>query len=380
MLCCYEELNEILFMQFIFFQKLPLWIKHLFAWVIYVSFTFLVNTFTRPDVTLPQVFFDLLPYCITFYITVWCLGFYKIRGAIWGIASFFIVFIVMGLIGYAYMYIILPLFNIKLYKDPDIRYFFQEAILGYVKYFAFAMLYFYIRQYVTKEKLVHSLQEEKLQLEKQKVQNELENAILKQQELKSQQEKLLFEYAFLRAQINPHFLHNTLNVLFSQALTVSPGLADNILKLSSIMRYSLENLEQENGKVSVQKELEQVQTLIDINNIRFGNSKTIKYSVKGELNGQMVPPLSLITVVENAFKYGDLKDAENPLEIKVLLSPGEMYFYCKNKKRKNEVQFSSMHIGITNLSKRLDIAFKDKYVMKAADEKDFYIFELTLKN
>jgi sensor histidine kinase YesM len=367
-------------MRFLILQKAPLWIKHLYAWFIYTLFTFLVNTFTRPDITLLHVIFNLLPFCITFYITVYCLGFYKARGIVWSIASFFIVFIVMGFIGYTYLYVVLPLFNIKLYEDSDIRYFFQEAILGYVKYFAFAMLYFYIRQYFKKEKLIHFLQEEKLQLEKQKMQNELENAILKQQELKSQQEKLQFEYAFLRAQINPHFLHNTLNVLFSQALSVSPDLADNILKLSSIMRYSLESLEQESGKVSVKKELDQVQTLIDINNLRFGNSKTIVYNVKGELNGQMVPPLSLITVVENAFKYGDLKDPKNPLEIKAILSHNEMYFYCKNKKRNNGLQLSSMNIGITNLGKRLDIAFKDKYVMKAADEKDFYIFELTVKN
>lgn len=367
-------------MGFQFFRNTPLWIKHLYAWFFYVLFTFLVNTFTRPDITLLHVVFNLLPFCATFYITLYCLNYYKTKGVYWSIASFFIVFIVMGLIGYVYIYVMLPLFNIKLYSESDIRYFFQEAILGYVKYFAFAMLYFYIEQHLKKEKLIHFLQQEKLQLEKQKMQNELENAILKQQELKSQQEKLQYEYAFLRAQINPHFLHNTLNVLFSQALSVSPELADNILKLSSIMRYSLENLEQENGKVSIKKELDQLQTLIEINNLRFGNSKTIEYRIKGEINEQMVPPLSLITIVENAFKYGDLKDAENPLEIQVTLSPDKLDFCCKNKKKKKGVLFSSLNIGITNLSKRLDIAFKDKYLMKATDEKDFYIFELTIKN
>ena len=279
-----------------------------------------------------------------------------------------------------YIYVLLPLLGVTLYSTTEVNYFFQEATLGYVKYFAFAMLYFYIQQYFKKEKQIYLLQEEKLHLEKQKIQNELENAILKQQELKSQQEKLQYEYAFLRAQINPHFLHNTLNVLFSQALDVSQELADNVLKLSSIMRYSLENLEHVNGKVSVQKELEQLQTLIEINNLRFGNTKTIMYKVEGEISGQTVPPLSLITIVENAFKYGDLKDIKNPLEIKVILSPGEIYFYCKNKKRKNRVQFSSLNIGITNLSKRLDISFKDKYTMKAEDEIDFYIFELTIQN
>jgi LytS/YehU family sensor histidine kinase len=272
----------------------------------------------------------------------------------------------------------MPSAGIKLYTTTDINYFFEEAIFGYIKYFAFAALYFYIRQYIKKEKQIYLLEEEKLQLEKQKIQNELENAILKEQELKSQQEKLQYEYAFLRAQINPHFLHNTLNVLFSQALNVSQDLADNILKLSSIMRYSLENLEQVNGKVPVVKELEQLRTLIEINNLRFGNTRTVLYEVEGELGNQTVPPLSLITVVENAFKYGDLKDPLNPLQIKIVLKPDEVYFSCKNKKKVNYVQFSSLNIGITNLSKRLDVDFKEKYIMNAKNENDFYIFELTV--
>lgn len=359
---------------------MPLWVKHLFVWLIYCLFLFTVNTFTEPNITFTKIAFSILPFCIAFYIIIYCLGLYKTKGIKWGIATFFIIFIVMGSLGYCYWYFLMPRLGVKLYKTTNINYFFQEAILGYVKYFAFAALYFYIRQYLKKEKRIHILEEEKLQLEKQKIQNELENAILKQQELKSQQEKLQYEYAFLRAQINPHFLHNTLNVLFSQALNVSQDLADNILKLSGIMRYSLENLEHINGKVIVEKELEQLRTLIEINSLRFGNTIAVLYSIEGKFDKQYVPPLSLITIVENAFKYGDIKDPLNPLLIKVILKPNEVYFYCKNKKKENHVQFSSLNIGITNLSKRLDIAFKDRYVMNAKNERDFYIFELTVKS
>ena len=88
-------------------------------------------------------------------------------------------------------------------------------------------------------------------MQEEKLLNELENSKLKQQELKSQKDKLLLEYAFLRSQVNPHFLHNTLNVLFSQALEHSEELADNISKLSRIMRYSLESVEYESDKVFV---------------------------------------------------------------------------------------------------------------------------------
>lgn len=367
-------------MQFVLTYKLPLWVKHLFAWALYCIFSFLVHSFTEANVSLIKSIFSILPYCVTFYIIIFCLGLYETKGIAWGIATFFIIFIVMGSIGYFYWYFLMPHAGVKLYTTTDINYFYEEATLGYIKYFSFAALYFYIRQYLKRERKIYILEEDKLQLEKQKIKNDLEKEVLKQQELKSQQEKLQYEYAFLRAQINPHFLHNTLNVLFSQALDVSQELANNILKLSGIMRYSLENLEQVNGQVSVEKELEQLRTLIDINKLRFGNTKTVLYEVEGIANGQTVPPLSLITIVENAFKYGDLKDPQNPLQIRVILNPDEVYFYCKNKKKINHVQFSSLNIGITNLGKRLDVAFKDRYVMNARDENDFYIFELTIKS
>ncbi len=361
-------------------KKLPLWVKHLLVWLVYCAFNYGVYTFTNPNITFLKVVFTNIPFCLAFYMVIYCLGLNLNRKILWAIATFFIVFIVMGSIGYAYMYVYMPKVGVKLYSTTDINYFYQEATFGYIKYFSFAALYFYILQYLKKEKQIYLLEEDKLKLEKQKIQNELENEILKQQELLSQQEKLQYEYAFLRAQVNPHFLHNTLNVLFSQALNVSPELADNILKLSSIMRYSLENLEQANGKVPVEKELEQLRTLIEINNLRFGNTKTVIYDVEGEIANQTVPPLSLITIVENAFKYGDLKDPLNPLQIKIVLKPNEVYFYCKNKKKANYVQFSSLNIGITNLSKRLDVVFKNKYIMVAKNEDDFYVFELTVKS
>lgn len=350
--------------------KLILW--HIIAWIIYALFLHIAAILTKPNITVVSTVLYLLPFCFTFYMSVYCLGVHKKKGALWSIASFFIVFIFMASLGYFYVYFILPHFGIVVYTSDEFRPFIQEAVLGYVRFFSFAMLYFYIRESIKKEKSLRLL-------EREKSQKELENAKLKQQELKAQQGKLQYEYAFLRSQINPHFLHNTLNTFFSEAMNYSTALADNILKLSSIMRYSMEALEFDSGKVSVQKELDHLQNLIDINNLRFGDSKMIIYDVEGHINGQMVPPLSFITIVENAFKYGDLTDANYPLTIRVKLTPGEVYFYCCNKIKKSNMQFSSSNIGISNLSKRLDVVFSDRYEMNAERRDGLYIFYLTVK-
>ncbi|WP_276504856.1 sensor histidine kinase [Terrimonas pollutisoli] len=347
-------------------------LAHASAWIVYGSFIHIANYLADPHIKIINTVFYLVPFCLTFYTSIYCLNLYKRKGVSWSIASFFIVFIVMASIGYGYIYLLLPMSGIKLYSSDNFRDFVKYAVLGYVQYFSYALLYFYVVQSFNKERQLRRLQEDKLR-------NELENAVLKQQELRSQQDKLQLEYAFMRAQVNPHFLHNTLNVLFAQAMEYSQELAENISKLSRMMRYSMESVEHETDKVPVKKELENLQLLIEINKIRF-DDKVVHLAIEGETDGLMLPPLSMITIVENAFKYGDLKDSQYPLLIKVLLRYRQIYFYCRNKKRKDNPELSSGNIGISNLGKRLDVGFKNRYEMKVNDGDDFYTFELTINN
>ncbi len=356
-------------------------LRHLLGWVVYLSYIYLIGLLTDKNLKFYSVILINTPLILEFYANLYWLNFFTKHKVIYSVILFLSFLAVLGLSGYVLIHNLLPKFGVVLYTGSfKLASFLQEGILVYVRCFIYALLFFFIQKSIKEERELRKLQQEKFTLEQANKQQELETALLKQNELKSQQEKLQYEYAFLRAQINPHFLYNTLNVLFSQALACSQSLADNILKLSDMMRYSLESLEYESGKVSVQKELEHLQTLIDINNIRFSNSKMVDYKIKGKVNGQMLPPLSMITIVENAFKYGELKDLQNPLKIEVVLQPKKIYFFCRNKKKKNNFEISSNNIGISNLSRRLDVAFKNKYDMKTTDEEDFYTFELTIND
>lgn len=337
---------------------------HIAAWVAYGSLIYFTNLLTNPDVTVVSTALYLLPFSLTFYTTLGCLYVQKGRSIAWAVVVFFIVFIVMALLSYCYIYILLPYFGMVLYTDAHIRLFLQTAILGFVQMFSYALIYFYIGK--------------AFGLERERMKNELENAKLKELELTARQEKLEYEHAFLRAQINPHFLHNTLNTLFSQALPHSPQLADNIMKLSEMMRYSFDSVENKSGKTPVQQELNNIQTLLDIYNIRF-NESNIEYTIEGEEIGQMVPPLSFITIIENALKYGEMKSPDNPIRIKVVLKKTKVYLYCRNKKRTGKIAISSNNVGISNLKKRMDVAFRDKYEMKINNEENFYTIELTIK-
>jgi sensor histidine kinase YesM len=353
---------------------------HISIWIVYSILLYISNKLTRPDVHYYKIILFLIPIIITFYSNLYILKFFDKLKWIKFIFLFFSVFFCIGLFEYIFLYIFLPWMNVILYKNASLNFFVQNLILGYLQYFLYASLYFYFTDTLNKKKELIDLKEENLLIAEQKFQKDLENSLLIQNELNAQKEKLQYEYAFLRAQINPHFLHNTLNVLFSQALNYSPELADNIQKLSKLMRYSLESFEYESGKVYLKKELEHLQTLLEIHNIRFAGSTSINYEINGELSDQMVPPLSIMTIVENAFKYGNLKDPTYPLVIKIELKLNEIYLYCSNRKKKNNLSLNSTNIGISNLEKRLDVAFKDKYEMITTESDDIYTFELRIIN
>lgn len=232
------------------------------------------------------------------------------------------------------------------------------SLAFYIQYAMFSFAYWLAQSDIKRQKRIIELEQENHRLEKQ---------------------HLITELNFIKAQINPHFLYNTLNALYAQARPHSDHLADNIMKLSDIMRYSLESVDCEKGTVHLRKELEHLKTLIEIHQLRFSNTLCIDFSVNGHLDGQVVPPLSLITAVENAFKYGDLKDPAHPVKIKIDIAPDLVHFYCFNKKKKGSIE-KTHGIGIDNMKRRLDVAFQHKYELTTRNEPEYYTFELTVVN
>ncbi|NCT73958.1 MAG: hypothetical protein GXC78_05465 [Chitinophagaceae bacterium] len=347
-------------------KRLATVLVHGSFWIAYTGITYFANYIADPSVTILGAILYMIPLLGVFYLSLYWIARYRKMGSVLSGITFVGTFVILDLITYGYVYKALPTANLKLFKTTELRHFIKYTILGYIQFYAYALLYYVGNGLVRKERELRTLQEEKYI-------KELENARLKEQELKTQ-------YAFLRAQVNPHFLHNSLNTIFSKAQEYSDELAECISKLAQMMRYSFESLEYETDIVPLEKELRNLKLLIDINNIRFAGESAIDYTVEGEIDDQVVPPLSLITVVENAFKYGDLADSNNPLTIRVHLRSRQTYFYCKNKKRPRQLNLTSTNFGIANLVKRLDALFPNKYQMKTEDEEDFFKFELTINN
>ena len=201
--------------------------------------------------------------------------------------------------------------------------------------------------------------------------------VLEAQKLQLEIEKTQANYNFLKAQINPHFLHNTLSYLYVKSLSNAPELPEGILTLSDIMRYALGEGNTNGGKATLKDEIEHLSNVIKINQLRFSNKLNVKFKVEGVINGAQIIPFVLITLVENAFKHGDLKSTEFPITIRLKLEDKRFYFYTHNKKKTGPKELST-GIGLDNIKKRLDMAYGKNHKFEITDEIGFYTTELTI--
>ena len=191
-------------------------------------------------------------------------------------------------------------------------------------------------------------------------------------------ERSLFEanLAFLKSQINPHFLFNSLNFLYAQVYPHSERAAKGILLLSDTMRYALH--EDSNGKVVLAQEVKHLHNYIELNQLRFNHSLQINFEVLGSTHFLLIIPLVLITFVENCFKHGELADAAHPLTIRLTLVQNQLTFVTHNKKRHGPKE-KSTGIGLANTRKRLALMYPGRHVLTITDEPDFYTCHLTLE-
>jgi two-component system LytT family sensor kinase len=194
-----------------------------------------------------------------------------------------------------------------------------------------------------------------------------------QRDLENQ--RLSAELAFLKSQINPHFLFNSLNSIYSLAYQRSETTPEAILKLSEIMRYML--YECNDNKVDLEKELQYLQNYIDLQKIRFANKAYIDFKIEGKVEDQQIVPLLLIAFIENAFKHGVANNPLTPIRLLIDVEEAHLHLYIQNKKHNNN-RDASGGIGLNNVQRRLNLLYPGKYNLDIKDETDTYTVELSL--
>jgi len=189
-------------------------------------------------------------------------------------------------------------------------------------------------------------------------------------------EKTQAELLFLKTQINPHFLYNTLNYIYSLAYPVSDKLADAIIKLSQLMRYML--TDSIDGMLNLQKEVDYLENYIEIYRLRFEDSFFVDFKVEGEIGNKNIASLILIPFVENAFKHGVVNDAARPVKIKISVIKDRLTLTVSNKINRNQKD-SSSGIGLVNIKRRLKLIYPGRHELLISDNGETYKTRLNIQ-
>ena len=188
-------------------------------------------------------------------------------------------------------------------------------------------------------------------------------------------EHLKTELSFLQGQINPHFLFNTLNTIYTLSYRQSPKTPDAVLQLSNLLRYVLDTRA---GAVALEDEIAHLRDLIALHQLRLSDKTQVHFTVEGDTSGFQIAPLLLMPLVENAFKHG--VSSHKPGEIVFILKvvPGKISFHAANPNNQSSgMEAGRKGIGLPNLRRRLELLYP-KHELVCDETAEQYIVDLHL--
>ncbi|HEY3402306.1 MAG TPA: histidine kinase [Ohtaekwangia sp.] len=188
-------------------------------------------------------------------------------------------------------------------------------------------------------------------------------------------EKLTAELSFLKEQINPHFLFNTLNNLYYLAYSQSPNTPEVIAKLSQMMRYMIYDTNQ--PKVLLSKEIEYMQNYISLERLRLNDQIPIDFKIGGKYDDVRITPLILITFLENAFKHG-VGGPKAWVKLSIQMHENTCIFSVENSKNTG-LDPGKSGIGLLNVQRRLELSYPEQYSLNVQDLSDRYAIKLQLQ-
>lgn len=203
---------------------------------------------------------------------------------------------------------------------------------------------------------------------------ELFRQILSRQEVEAEKNKA--ELALYKAQINPHFLFNTLNTLYALVLSGSDKTESAFIKFSGILRYMYSQSESE--LIPAEQEADYIRQYVDLQKLRLNHHTKVELTMEISCREVLIPPMILITFVENAFKYGSSSDRDCTIRLFIHMDENHLLFTTENavmRRREDKEQ----GIGISNCRKRLDLLYPGKYELVNKETDGIYQVRLDIQ-
>ncbi len=184
------------------------------------------------------------------------------------------------------------------------------------------------------------------------------------------------EIQFLRAQMNPHFLFNSLNSIYSLVRKKSDDAPEAVITLSELMRYMLYEVGKE--KVPLEKEMNYIKNYIVLQRLRLKNTEDVTLNIHGQTQNLLIYPLILITFIENAFKFGTDYKGNTHIEIQITITNNTLNFKIKNIIGVYKKDMSNSGVGLKNVIDQLNYLYPNKHALEQTESKDYYLTNLTL--
>lgn len=190
-------------------------------------------------------------------------------------------------------------------------------------------------------------------------------------------EKSIIELAYLKAQINPHFIINTLNTIYSLILKKSDKAADAILLYSQLVRYIFDKID--TNFVPLQEEINYIKNYIDLQVLRYTDTLNIEFETEGNIENHKISPLIFISFIENSFQYGISNHYPSTITIHIKADENDIHFTTSNRKfNKNTIQYNGKNIGIKNTKRKLNLIYPGKHKLSIKETNDSFYLDLLI--
>lgn len=334
----------------------------------YCLVSFLLNRLMIPDISLAsvlgfEVFFLVLCYSFSRLLDL----LFSPRYWYYGVAILMLFSFTASIAAYYYIYEVMPLADLQITRTDavfDVREFLQNCILGLFRAFTYGMIYFVLKRLKSEARGRILELERRLAAERYAAKQEAEKNVLKT--------------ATLTAQIYPHFLDNAFTMVAGMAAARNDTvMVDTVVNLSGLMRYVSKQAKTFDQLVYLDEELKQVDILLGMVCQQWGNLNLVQKEQSGVARPLAIPPLILLTLIENAIKYGEITP-ENPLEVYVGFKNSHFVFGCRNRKKKDLIGIESTKIGLQNISHRLRLLMSDRFDLQIADDGAWFKVTLSI--
>jgi LytS/YehU family sensor histidine kinase len=198
------------------------------------------------------------------------------------------------------------------------------------------------------------------------------------EKIRAEREQLATELKFLKSQINPHFLFNSLNNIYTLALLKDDLTPESILRLSNMLRYTLYEAETDN--VPLIREIQYLRDYVQLMQLKDSRGLNVSFSLDDSQPNLQIAPLLLITFVENAFKHGLIENVETGfIDVELKTEPGGVDFLVKNNYSPGNVAKDKAHgIGLANVRKRLELLYPGQHTFSAAGDGETFTASLSI--